>query len=159
MRENSEWHLKHVPVDRWRPLGSEDWYTVLTSPVDWEDLILTCLHGTWWEGEEACIWKKEVRAEGLNKASTWLDNRFMSTSQLLWCKCDEEIQFFTTRLYGEEMAVVQWCAGNARPVCVRMCVSHCCAPAWAAGSWCSSCWNFGPAGQLPCPDHLDLAEG
>ncbi|TNN29816.1 hypothetical protein EYF80_060036 [Liparis tanakae] len=38
----------------WRPLGSEDWYAALTSPVDWEDLILTCLHGAWWEAEEAC---------------------------------------------------------------------------------------------------------
>lgn len=39
-------------MERWRPLGSEGWYTVLTSPVDWEALILTCLLTVWWEEGE-----------------------------------------------------------------------------------------------------------
>lgn len=55
----------YVPVDRCRPLGSEDGYAVLTSPVDWEDLILTCLHGTWCVEEEACR-GEERRTGGLN---------------------------------------------------------------------------------------------
>lgn len=74
---------RYVPVDRWRPLDSEDWNAVLTSPVDCEDLILTCLHGTWWDGEGACRWKvgraeQEVQTR-LQK--TRLNTRVMSARQ------------------------------------------------------------------------------
>lgn len=46
-------------MDRWRPLGSEDWYGELTSPVDWEGRILRGLHVARCVGEDACSWRED----------------------------------------------------------------------------------------------------
>lgn len=46
-------------MDRWRPLGSEDWYGELTSPVDWEGRILRGLQVARCVGEDACSWRED----------------------------------------------------------------------------------------------------